>query len=342
LFLAASQAAVIKHKVTPVEKVVSLLEKLKEETAAEAKDDAKTYDEFACFCKEQADNKLYAITKSKELIATQDAKIKVLAAEIAELDTQIADLIKHKEDLEAEQKEADATRETEFATYAEEEKSISTAISAVQRAIEALEQSKEGMTDAKLNLAQVKQRVSKRQYKEIVALLEVANSVAKTQQKPPAYEYRSNDIISTLKGLLKTFKQNKQELDTAEAEVRNTYEMAKQARENTIEFTAKDIEEKKALQQQKTTEKSETEQAMKEEIDDMNADQAFLDELTATCEQKAKDFDQLRIPRWRDHGGNKSDRSPQIGRAAKLWCQQEADRVPAGCHEGFGPSEEFG
>merc|ERR1719247_3766428 len=126
------------------------------------------------------------------------------------------------------------------------------------------------MVDAKLNLAQVKHIVSAKQFKEIVAFLEVARVTA--QQKPPAYEYRSNDIISTLKGLLKTFKQNKVELDTEEAKIRGDYELAKQARENTIDFTAKDIEEKKALSQSKEKEKSETEQLMTEEIADMNAD----------------------------------------------------------------------
>merc|ERR1719310_2371299 len=68
--------------------------------------------------------------------------------------------------------------------------------------------------------------------------------------------------------------------------------MEKQSRENTIEFTSKDIEEKAALAAAKEKEKSETEQAKKEETDMMNADQSFLDELTTTCEQHAKDFDQ--------------------------------------------------
>jgi chromosome segregation ATPase len=288
--LGVGHAAKIRHKVTPVEKVISLLEKLKEETAAEAQEDAKTYDEFACFCKEQADNKFYAITKSKELIKQQTAKIKLLGSEITELNKEVVALQDEKEKLEGEQKDADETRAQEFQTYSAEEAKMADAISRIERAIQALEDSKAGMEDAKLNLAQVEEKVSKKQFKEIMAFLELAKSTA--PGKPPAYEYRSNDIISTLKGLLKTFKQNKVDLDTEEAGIRNQYELAKQARENTIEFTAKDIEEKKGLIQSKEKEKAETEQLKKEETADMNADQAFLDELTTTCEQKAKDFDQ--------------------------------------------------
>merc|ERR1719217_1800450 len=143
------------------------------------------------------------------------------------------------------------------------------------------------MVDAKLNLAEAKAKLSARQFKEILALLELS-----APGKPPAYEYRSNDIISTLKGLLKTFKQNKVDDDTAEANTRNDYEMAKQARENTVEFAKKDKEEKEQLAADKETELAETKAAKEQETSEMNADQAFMDELTTTCEQKAKDFDQ--------------------------------------------------
>merc|ERR1712224_550900 len=90
LLATCHHVAAINHKVTPVEKVIQLLEKLKAQTATEAQEDAKTYDEFACFCKEQADDKLYAITNSKKLIEQQDAKIKTLDAEIMELNNEIS------------------------------------------------------------------------------------------------------------------------------------------------------------------------------------------------------------------------------------------------------------
>jgi len=291
VFLAASHANAIKQKVTPVEKVITLLEKLKAETAAEAQSDAATYDKMACFCKQQADDKLYAITKSKEKIEEMKAKIELLTSEIDGLNAEIQDLKAHKEELEEEQKVADGKRADTFEAYAEEAKKLSIAIAAVEGAIKALEESKEGMVDAKLNLAQVKQTVSQKQYKEIEALMAMASAQQSTQ-KQPAYKYASNDIIATLKGLLKTFKQNKVDVDTEEADSRNQYDMEKNARENTIEFTGKDIDEKSALVSSKEKEKQKTEQLKGEEQADANADQEFLNVLTETCEQQAKDFDQ--------------------------------------------------
>merc|ERR1719352_1396343 len=72
-------------KVTPMEKVIGLLKDLSAKVTAEGKKEAAQYDKYACFCKEQADEKLYSIEKS-------DAKISDLKAEIKELTTAIADL----------------------------------------------------------------------------------------------------------------------------------------------------------------------------------------------------------------------------------------------------------
>jgi len=72
LALAASAAACCAHlvaargasKVTPIEKVIELLKNLQAETEEQSKVEAKAYDKYACFCKEQADEKLYMIEKS--------------------------------------------------------------------------------------------------------------------------------------------------------------------------------------------------------------------------------------------------------------------------------------
>merc|ERR1719443_2200366 len=95
------------HKVTPVEKVIELLTKLEGEVQAEGKKEAAAYDKFACFAKEQADDKFYAITKSNKKIDMQKAQIKALAAEIKDLQQQISDLRKEVKDLTGKQEEAD-------------------------------------------------------------------------------------------------------------------------------------------------------------------------------------------------------------------------------------------
>merc|ERR1719420_323269 len=194
---------------------------------------------------------------------------------------------------------------------------MAAAIEAIKGAIEALEESKKGMVDAKTEFLQnlnrpglVEKIVAARQHvskpvleriaadtaakaKKIFALLEeTLNGESTAPGKPAAYEYHSNDIIATLKGLLKTFKADKYELDTEEAAKQNDYEMEAQARANTIKFTGMDIDEKAKLSADKENEKAKTEQEKEQEVADMEADQAFMKDLTEQCETKAKDFDQ--------------------------------------------------
>merc|ERR1719148_337458 len=81
-------------KVTPMEKVISLLKDLSAKVAAEGKKEAAAYDKYACFCKEQADEKLYSIEKSDAKLADLKAEIKELDTAIAELNSDISDLSK--------------------------------------------------------------------------------------------------------------------------------------------------------------------------------------------------------------------------------------------------------
>ena len=78
LALLAVAAHGAQQKVNPVQKVISLLEKMQTETQEEGKAEAAAYDKFACFCKDTADAKLHSITKGKEHIATLTAEIEAL------------------------------------------------------------------------------------------------------------------------------------------------------------------------------------------------------------------------------------------------------------------------
>merc|ERR1719454_1837382 len=63
--------------VSPVEKVITLLEDLKEKSEDEGKAEAETYDTFACFCKDNTEE------KSESVLDGQD-NIEELSADIAE------------------------------------------------------------------------------------------------------------------------------------------------------------------------------------------------------------------------------------------------------------------
>merc|ERR1712176_373686 len=97
---------------------------------------------------------------------------------------------------------------------------ISGAIASMEAAIKALKDSKSSMDGAKLDLVQSAASKAVKTFSSSSSIsVPPANMdavVALSQQKPPSYEYRSNDIIQTLEDLLDIFFKNKKETDNEE------------------------------------------------------------------------------------------------------------------------------
>lgn len=289
LALGTSEAS----KVTPVEKVVELLKNLEKKIEGEGAEEATAYDKYSCFCKEEADNKQYAIEKSTEEIAKMSDKIDKLSAEITELDSAIGTLATEITNLQTEMDNNQATRNTEHETFLGLQADMANAISAVERAIQALKESKQalGGKAEREALVQVQRSASKMGAMQEVSRL---NEFIRTMQPGTAYTYKyhSNDIISTLEGLRTTFKNRKLELEETEFNANSAFELNQQALSNEQKFKKKEKTEKEAVRETKTEEKEATEADKAQEIKEKTADQSFLNVLQGDCETKARLWDQ--------------------------------------------------
>merc|ERR1719379_3311277 len=78
--------------VSPVEKVVTMLEDLQTQVVVEGKAEAKTYDKFACFCKDMTNEKTDAITAGEDKSTDLTALIEQLTNDRADLDDEITEL----------------------------------------------------------------------------------------------------------------------------------------------------------------------------------------------------------------------------------------------------------
>jgi len=273
-------------RVTPVERVVALLVRLEAQIGEEGKSEAAEYDKYACFCKQQADSKNYAIGVSKERIAALDATIEVLKSEITDLDLEAANLGTEITDLGTDIKTEKDLRKDDHAKYLVADTNVTEAITAVTDAIAALKASKASMSGAKLNLAQVQALTGS-------AFGVVAMSLgASTPGTAPAYTYSSNDIIATLQSLLKDFKLNKKSLDQSEFDKMSASEKKVLGLSNQKKFKEKAKLEKEELSAAKTTKQHGLEQDRTDEDTAMKADDEFLTELTTQCEARATEWDQ--------------------------------------------------
>lgn len=290
-------------RVTPVEKVLELLRQLRGEVEEEGKTEAAQYDKFACFCKEQSDEKQYRIEKSTKRITKLTAKVDELAADIAELDTDIAVLGKsiteRKADIEAGQKE----RDHEHKVYLVDAKDLADAIAAIEGAIDALQESKTDLGDANVDFVQlgtlsrravhaIRSRTSSVAAEATARKVEVALARLGVGQEPASYEYHSKDIISTLQGLRLKFTEKQNEFDKSEFKLKVAFDKNDLNLKNLNKAEESDKAEKEKFSEAKTEEKHATEESKTQETKDKAADESFLAELTEDCETKATQFDQ--------------------------------------------------
>jgi len=273
---------------TPVDRVISLLTKLSAEVQAEGVAEAASYDKYACFCKEKADNKVYVIAKSDKKIKSLEADITALEGEITSLDSDVAEAKKSVDKEEGTQESEQKVRDKDKKTFEEKRKSLVEAVEAVTGALEAMRNSRD---DVQKQLSLVVKKLPSQS--PALALIGGATG-GKRYGKPgeaTQYQYASKEVIATLTSLTATFKKELSELDAAEMNAVGDFEMAYGARANTITALQKEINEKETLSASKGETKADKEEQKNEETTARNADQGFLDDLTSKCEEKAKAWD---------------------------------------------------
>lgn len=268
--------------VTPVQKVVELLKKLSDSVQQEGTEEAASYDKFACFCREQSDHKVYALKKAGVKIDNYQSAVESLGAEITKLDGEVVTLKGEVGTEESGANETAIARQAAFEKYDVVRQNLTEGVNAITNALEALRNSRDSVSQAKV-LAQTEALLNRRS---------LGSAELLGKQMPADYKYSSNDVIATLQELLKTFKSQLDDADTDEATERNAYEMSEGARANKIKALKADILEKETLSAKKGEEKSEKQGLLDAEVKAKSQDQAFFDELTTTCESKAKAWDQ--------------------------------------------------
>merc|ERR1719450_1303574 len=216
LILGASQAA----EVSPVEKVITLLEDLKTETEDEGKAEAETYGTFACFCEETTKEKSDAIKTEQdnidEFAATLEEQTGISNAkahETKELEELIGTLDKDMIDITARREKEQAKYEATAADLTKANTQLETAIADMQAGKGASFLSVKKSIRKSVIMADALD-LSPRQQRSISAFLQ-----EDADESPEGdFSFHSDDIIATLSDLEKDFKAKKAEVDQIEGQ----------------------------------------------------------------------------------------------------------------------------
>lgn len=284
--------------VTPVEKVITLLTDLVEESEAEGAAEVKTYDKFACFCKDNTDTKSTSILEGQDNIESLSATIQEKTALKEEKITEIGERKVRQEELATTLEETKVRLQKERSEYETLNADLEKAISSLENAIAALDNAKPTsflQVDLKKNLkhmldmAEVMDLVKTPKQKTVVAFLQGKASV---DPSDPEYKYHSQGILDVLNDLLKDFNAEKLNTDTE-------WDKTRTSEEDLIEDTEGQMEENElaigTLEGDVQTLSTEIAQAREDLVDAealLKDDQQYLHDLSERCEQRAHAFDQ--------------------------------------------------
>jgi len=339
--LAACTAAV-----TPVAKVITLLEDLKTQVETEGKAEASAYDDYACFCKKTTGEKSESISLGNDDINDLSAAIADDTASKAEKGTELRERKGDDERLKGTLAETTARCNKEKAAYEAEAADLNKAIASLEKAIDSMEGGKASFVQVAsgvkevLALAEVMNLITEPKHKAAAAFLQSAK--ATVDPSDPDYQYHSQGIISTLDKLLVEFRAEKDSLDTEWGKTKKNCEktiadLNSQIEANDIAMEQLEIDIEN-LQTKIGSDRGDLVIA-EEQLKD---DQAYLKDLTKQCEDRANDWDQRSSMRRDELSAlagalevltdKVADRDEQVNARALLQAQAQARKVTVAAH----------
>merc|ERR1719359_2650230 len=296
LLSAPVQASGEESKVTPVQKVIQLLQGMLEKGKKEKHEEQVQFAAYKQFCDDVTVEKEKAIKDASTLIDVLKADIQKYAADIELLTTEIAE---HEEAIATATgnvKAAEKTRAIERADYETTHKDYSESIDALERAIEVLK--KQDYDRPQVSFAQISalthmNLIPQQAKKAIDAFLDdySDDSLAVSAPQANAYEFQSAGIIEMLQKLLDKFIEERTAMERAEKNTRHAFEMLKKDLESQIEQDTAAAREKTETKASKLEAKAQAESDLADTTATRDDDAKYLADLTATCEQKATDFE---------------------------------------------------
>jgi len=291
LLLATTEA---KSKVTPIEKVTSLLEDLKEDVKTEGENEAKAYNKFACFCKDSTND------KSKNIKENQD-KVDQITADIGTKTATREEKITEKE--KEQQKVEDDTKklqeETELynqdrAAHEINHADLTKAVSSAKKAHEALS-SKRGAAfldvttksdiGSCLDLADALGMIETSKRETVASFLQV-------DPNDPAYKFHSEKILKIVKDLQNDFQEQLTKAGEEWAKRDKSFKETKSTLEGKLKTAKEEIETLKGDISKLGSDIAKLKDDLVETEATLKDDSTYLKDLTVRCEEKARAWDQ--------------------------------------------------
>jgi len=308
VFVAVPPAVSVQQSVTPIQKVIQMLEDMLAKGTQEKQDEEVRFAKYKMFCESNSKTKTKDIEDAKADIEQLTATISKADSDAMQAAKEIAGLNKDMAVWAEDKKEAEAIRAERKATFKDAQEDYEKTLDAVARLMTTLKSAPTtGFTqtsllelNSQLSSEQASQK-TKKVMKVIMsflqksdpqsALLQDAAELEVASPEAAAYESSASGVIPMIEELQDKFKDELNDLEKAESEERHSHNMMVQELVDQTEAAAREVKSAKSSKAKNEEAKAEAEGDLADTKATLADDEKFLSALTTECEQKAVDFE---------------------------------------------------
>jgi len=271
--------------VTPVQKVIAMMNEMKAKGTAEMEKEAKLFREYMSWCDVMKDEKETAIREATDKIEKQHAHEMKMHANAEKLGDQVVELDTEIATFSGDKTENKKVRTMEHEDYEHVHEDTTANIDATHQAIAKL-----SAKSGDISLLQEDSDTLPMTSKELVASLLEENAV-QPQAEVKVFEGSSGGILKTMEDMEGDLTESREKSEYEESDERHAYDMEQDELTHAIE-----VDDDRATD--KTVEKSEKMEVEAHDHEDVvsltkqkSEDEKYLAELLAQCESKEDDFE---------------------------------------------------
>jgi len=293
-----SDGALLALTVTPVQKVLDMLAGMIAKGGQEKHEEEVRFAAFTQWCTSVGQERERSIQAAANAIMQLDADLAKAEADAEQLAKEADELASKSDAWQLEAKQAGAQRKDERATYDATNLDYKESIDALERAIQVLKARRADVLQPKsllqLRKAAYMPLLPPHTRRALLSFLEGrggdGDDALGGVPEANAYEFQSESIVDMLQKLRLRFVDERQQLEREETNRRHAYELLATKLRDDIGYAGDARSKKVQMKARRLEDAADAKGNLAETTGAKEADNAYLRDLRAQCEQKSQDF----------------------------------------------------
>lgn len=273
--------------VTPVQKVITMMEDMKVKGQQSKEAEIKIYDEYSEWVRDQVRDKNYELETLRNTIAKLEGNINKAEADVATLGEAIDDLNAEINTAEAQSAKSTKIREEEKAEYEKVNQDYVESVDAIGNAINVMQSQAFDRKQAS-SLLQIVSRVPEAT-KALTAFLDTTD-ITQGAPEVAGYEFQSGGIIDLLKKLQKKFREELHTVNRDESNAQHAYDMEQVNLNSQIKAAKEHLREKSSRRAKRQSEAGEFKGELADTQNTLHATTEYLENVETTYKLKTRDY----------------------------------------------------